>query len=346
MPQYLNFHFDPELFLLNWKNTEDLTLTALYDSGAVQENAEIASLIANGGDFYTIPFYDVLGGGAPVNYDGATNITATEHSGTAQTGVVYGRAQAWKARQFIRDFNSGADPMQSIAAQVAKYWQKWRQNNLLKILDGVFGVTDDSTDKWDAWQLHTTNLATTGSSASAANRVTATTVGDAIQKAVGDNADVFSMAIMHSAVANAFAKLDLLEYRKYTDANGIQRPLRIADINGMTVIIDDGVPVKDSSSANGEKEYTTYLFGTGAIQHANAPVSMPYEEKRDALVNGGEDYLITRMRETLHPNGFSYVLPTSGYTHSPTDEQLSAAANWRLVGDPKGIAMARIITNG
>lgn len=345
MAQYLNFHFDPELFLLNWQNTPDLTLTALYDSGAVQENAQIASLIANGGDFYTIPFYDVLGG-TPVNYDGATNITATEHSGIAQNGVVYGRANAWKARQFIRDFNSGADPMQSITAQVAKFWQKRRQAILLKILDGVFSVADDETDNWDAWQLHTTNLATTTTSAAAANRIAATTVGDAIQKAVGDNADAFGMAIMHSAVANALAKLDLLEYRKYTDANGIQRPLRIADINGMAVIIDDGVPVKASSSATGEKEYTTYLFGSGAIQHANAPVSMPYEEKRDALANGGEDYLITRVRETLHPNGFSFVLPGSGYTHSPTDEQLAAAANWRLVGDPKGIAMARIITNG
>ena len=345
MAQYLNFNFDPELFLLNWQNTPDLTLTALYDSGAVQENAQIASLIANGGDFYTIPFYDVLGG-TPVNYDGATNITATEHSGIAQNGVVYGRANAWKARQFVRDFNSGADPMQSITAQVAKFWQKRRQAILLKILDGVFSITDDSTDKWDAWQLHTTNLATTSSSAGAANRVNATTIADTIQKAVGDNADAFGMAIMHSSVANALAKIDLLEYRKYTDANGIQRPLRIADINGMAVIIDDGVPVKDSSSANGEKEYTTYLFGSGAIQHANAPVSMPYEEKRDALANGGEDYLITRVRETLHPNGFSFVLPSSGYTHSPTDAQLAAAANWRLVGDPKGIAMARIITNG
>lgn len=345
MAQYLNFHFDPELFLLNWQNTPDLTLTALYDSGAVQENAQIASLIANGGDFYTIPFYDVLGG-TPVNYDGATNITATEHSGIAQNGVVYGRANAWKARDFVRDFNSGADPMQSIAAQVAKFWQKQRQSLLLKILSGVFAISDDSTDAWDAWQLHTTNLATTGSSATAANRIAATTVGDAIQKAVGDNADAFGMAIMHSAVANALAKLDLLEYRKYTDANGIQRPMRIADINGITVIIDDGVPVKSSSSATGEKEYTTYLFGSGAIQHANAPVSMPYEEKRDALANGGEDYLITRVRETLHPNGFSFVLPSSSYTHSPTDAQLAAAANWKLVGDPKGIAMARIITNG
>lgn len=345
MASYLNFAFDPELFLLNWQNTPDLTLTALYDSGAVQENAQIANLISNGSDFYTIPFYDVLGG-TPVNYDGATNITATEHSGTAQNGIVYGRANAWKARDFIRDFNSGANPMQSIAAQVARFWQKQRQATLLKILDGVFGITDDSTGNWDAWQLHTTNLASTTASATDANKITETTIADTIQKAVGDNADVFSMAIMHSAIANALAKLELLEYRKYTDANGVQRPLRIADINGMAVIIDDGVPVKASSTATGEKEYTTYLFGTGAIQHASAPVQVPYETKRDELTNGGEDYLITRIRETLHPNGFSFVPPSSGYTHSPTDAQLGAAANWKLVGEAKGIAMARVITNG
>ena len=41
MAQYLNFHFDPELFLLNWQNTPDLTLTALYDSGAVQETPRL-----------------------------------------------------------------------------------------------------------------------------------------------------------------------------------------------------------------------------------------------------------------------------------------------------------------
>lgn len=345
MASYLNFAFDPELFLLNWQNTPDLTLTALYDSGAVQENAQIANLISNGSDFYTIPFYDVLGG-TPVNYDGATNITATEHSGTAQNGIVYGRANAWKARDFIRDFNSGANPMQSIAAQVARFWQKQRQATLLKILDGVFGITDDSTDNWDAWQLHTTNLASTTTSATEANKITETTIADTIQKAVGDNADVFSMAIMHSAIANALAKLELLEYRKYTDANGVQRPLRIADINGMAVIIDDGVPVKASSTATGEKEYTTYLFGAGAIQHASAPVQVPYETKRDELTNGGEDYLITRIRETMHPNGFSFVKPSASYTYSPTDAQLGAAANWKLVGEAKGIAMARVITNG
>ena len=36
---------------------------------------------------------------------------------------------------------------------------------------------------------------------------------------------------------------DLLEYWKYTDANGMQRPTNMASWNGRTVLIDDDVPV-------------------------------------------------------------------------------------------------------
>lgn len=338
MAEYLGYPFDPELFLYNWQNEKDLTLTAMFDSGAVQANGTIANLIANGSSIYTIPFYKTIGG-EPDNYDGKTDITITEPEGSAQMGVVYGRAHGWRDRDFIRDYNSGADPMKQITSQVAKYWQKQRQAILIKILNGVFGVAGAE------WALHTTNLAATGSSVAAENKLGATTVADAIQKAVGDASGEFGLAIMHSKVANGLAGLDLLEYRKYTDINGIQRNLNIADINGLTVIIDDGVPTADSSSATGQKEYTTYLFGNGAIQYAKASVDKPVETTRDAKTDGGYNELITRIRETIHPNGFKFVLPES-FEASPTNAQLEATANWELVANPKGIAMARIISNG
>lgn len=344
MATYLGYNFDPELFLLNWQAAEDPTMTALVESGAVQNNATIQGLIANGGDFYTIPFYDVLNGTVH-NYDGATDIVPTYTSGKAQNGIVFGRDAAWGEKQFVRDYNSGADPMKQITSQTAKFWQKQRQNVLLKILGGIFSIADDSTEAWDKWQMHTTNLAATGSSVSEANKVGAATAAETIQKAVGDNSGIFSMAMMHSSVALALAKLEQLEFRKYTDANGVQRPLRVADWNGMTVIVDDGVPTAASSSASGATEYTTYLFGNGAFQHATAPVTAPVETHRDPLKNGGENYLITRIRETYHPNGFSFAKP-GDYVASPTDAQLAAAANWKLVGDPKSIAIARLITNG
>lgn len=339
MAEYLGYPFDPELFLYNWENEKDLTLTAMFESGAVQANGTIANLIANGSNLYTIPFYKTIGG-EPDNYDGKTDITVDEPEGDAQMGVVYGRAHGWKDKDFIRDFNSGADPMKQITSQVAKYWQKQRQAILIRILNGVFGVTGNAD-----WALHTTNLATTGNTVEAGNKLGATTVADAIQKAVGDASGEFGLAVMHSKVANGLAGLDLLEFRKYTDANGIQRNLNIADINGMTVIIDDGVPMVDSGSASGQKEYTTYLFGNGAIQFAKAKVDTPVETTRDAKTAGGHNELITRVRETLHPNGFKFIVP-SGMTASPTNDQLGAKANWDIVANPKGIAMARIISNG
>lgn len=346
---FLGYPFDEEIFLMNWRAAQDPTRTAMIDSGAVQRNAEIARMIANGSNLYTIPFYNVLGG-TDDNYDGTTDMTVTDPTGSSQTGVVYGRMHAWRDKDFIRDFNSGANPMQQISSQVAKYWNKKRQNRLIGIMNGIFGITDDESDYWDAWQLHSTNIAFSASSGTAgdANNVGESAAAEAIQKAVGDNAGIFSMAIMHSKVALNLAKQNLLQFRKYTDASGIERTINIADWNGYTVIIDDGVPATTNAKDTSAKDYTTYLFGSGAIQFAEAPVDTPVETDRTVLTAGGYNILATRLRETLHPNGFSYTLPTASGTivSSPTDTQLATAAQWKVVVDPKLIPIARIISNG
>lgn len=344
MPSNLNFHFDPELFLLNWRAAVDPTLTALYESGAVVDDDTIRQMIANGGNFYTIPQYAPLlfdnSTNAPQNYDGNTNVSGTETSDVAQSGVVFSRMKSWLARDFVRDFNR-ADPMGSITAQVAKYWNKYRQSLMIGLLNAVFGITGNA-----AWTKHTTNLVvTSATAATAANKMGATTVGDAIQAACGDNKGIFSLAVMHSKVAQNLANLDLLEFRKYTDAQGITRQLNIADINGLTVIVDDGVPTAANSKQATETDYTTYLLGAGAILRADAPIEHPVEQIRDAITNGGQEQLITRVRETMHPNGFSFAQPAN-MAVSPADAVLTATANWSIIADPKTIAMARIITNG
>lgn len=342
MATYLGYPFDPELFNYNWANAKDPTLTAMFESGAVAANSELAALIANGSDFYTLPFYKVIGG-TPENYDGATDITLTDPSASAQNGIVFGRAHGWKEKDFIVDYNSGADPMQQIVSQVGKYWQKQRQSIMLKILNAVFGITGN-TD----WTAHTTDISSTNATVADANKMGATTIGDAIQKAVGDNQDAFSLVFMHSKVATNMAGLKLLDFLKYTDANGVERPLRIGTINGMTVVVDDSCPTTAAVTGESPKAatYTTYVLGLGALQFAKAPVKVPSEIIREALTGGGYDALVTRIRETIHPNGFSFTKPNSGYTASPTDAQLAAAANWSIVADPKTIALAKIVTNG
>lgn len=342
--QFLNFPFDEELFLMQWRAAQDPVITALLQSGALVEDAQIKNIIQNGSNLYTIPFYNVLGG-VEENYDGNTDITETEHSGSSQTGVVYGRAHAWMDRDFVHDFNSGADPMKSIVSQTSHFWAKKKQARMVQILTAIFGIADDNTPNWDAWQNHTTDITTVASTVTEANMVDAASAADAMQKACGDNAGIFNMAVMHSKVAANLAKQQLLQYRKYTDIQGIERTVNIADWNGLTVIIDDGVPAVDSTEATGEKEYTTYLFGRGALLGAPAPVKHPVETGREAKKHGGYDFLVNRMRETIHPNGFSWVADMSN-TSSPTDTLLGSSASWKLAVDAKLIPMARIISNG
>lgn len=341
---FLNFPFDEELFLMQWRAAEDPTKTALLQCGAMVEDATIRRMIANGSNLYTIPVYNVLGGDED-NYDGQTNITETETSGKSQSGVVYGRAHSWADRDFIYDFNSGANPMASIVAQTSKYWAKKRQSRLVGILGGIFGITDDSSNEWDGWQLHTLDISTKTTSVSEANKVGASAAGECMQKANGDNSDIYSMAVMHSKIAFNLAALGLLEFRKYTDQNGIERTLNIADWNGLTVVVDDGVHTAQNSTATSEVDYSTYLFGRGAILYAPAPVKNPVERGREPKKNGGYDFIINRLRETIHPNGFTFTADVSTNV-SPQDSVLTAASSWKIVADPKTIPIARIISNG
>lgn len=330
---FLGYPFDEELFLMQWQAAQDPVKLAMLKSGAIQSNATIKSLISNGSNMYTIPFYNVLGG-EPDNYDGQTNITTTEPTASYQSGVVYGRAHGWKDRDFIHDFNSGADPMKQISTQVSRFWDKKRQATVLKILDGVFGSTDDTGGYLTSWKKHTVDISEVGDGV-----MTETTMGDAAQAAVGDNADIFSLCWMHSKVAQNLANLQLLTFRKYTDPNGIERQLKIADYNGKTVIVDDDCPY---DSVGGT--YTTYALGLGAIHYADAPVKTPVEIHREAKEQGGFDELITRLRETYHPNGFTFKLPAS--VISPTNAQLGTAANWLISVDPKLIPLVKIISKG
>lgn len=330
--------FDEEIFMQMWSEAPDPYLAAMIQSGAVVEDAVIAGKIANNGNIYTIPFYNTLDG-EDQNYDGQTDIEVEEVGGGSQTGVVYGRAKGFFARNFTTEL-SGADPMGNIVATIARYWQKRRQKRLIGICDAVFGITGGG-DYETRWADHTLDLSS-GADADA-RVIQETDLNDLATQACGDHKDQFALAVMHSNVAKTLENKQLLEYWKYTDANGIQRPMNIASANGYTVLVDDGVPC---ATAGKLKKYTTYLLGNGVIRTAKGRVDRPVENNREAKKNGGQDELITRMRETLHPNGFSFKIPEEDWTESPTDAQLFDTENWSIKFDPKAIPMAKLVTNG
>lgn len=335
----LGFPYDEEIFNYSWKSTPDMVLTSMLESGAVVRDAEIASLISNGSNFFTTPFYDVLGGVEDV-YNGVNDFTGATLAGNTYSGVVYGRMAKWSAKSFIKDFNSGADPMAQIVSGVANFWIKQRQTRFIGILNAIFGITGDAD-----FATHITNIATTGESVDPElNKIGATTISDATIKANGDNASAYSLAIMHSAVANRLANLQLLEFSKYTDSAGITRSLPIGTINGMTVIVNDGVPTEDSASATGNKEYTTFILGQGAVGYAEAPVDTPSEMDRDPNKNGGVDMIYTRIRECFAPYGFSFKGDVTTDVGIP-DTVLLDSANWERKMPAKSVFMTKLVTN-
>lgn len=445
----LSFPFDEEIFNYQWKQTPDLILTTLLQSGAVVQDSEIANLISNGSNFFNTPYYDLLGGTEQV-YNGVNDFTYDTLSGGTYAGCVYGRMKAWSAISFIKDFNSGADPMAQIVNGVAQYWIKARQTRLVGLLTAVFGITGNVE-----WDKHKTDVSAVGNAQSEkatgtteptadgnitvivtasgmtgspisvtvailnaddlagvatkiatalngnatisamftattdtasviltkdaigafdstlsigftdtgttgyvlgasidntvattmadANYIGATSISDATVKACGDNAQGFSLAIMHSVVANKLAVLQLLNYSKYTDASGIQRDLPIGTVNGKTVIVNDNVPVA-VSPVEGEFEYTTYVLGQGSIRYASAPVDVPSEMQRDPKVAGGVDMIYTRLRECMTPYGFSFKGDVTTDKGVP-DSVFLASASWELKMPAKSIMLARIITN-
>lgn len=323
-----SFPYDEELFNYYWGEATDPVRDALLASGAVVNDSTIGAMIQNGSNKYTMPYYDLLGGEED-NYDGKTDITATEATGNALSGVVFGRAHAFKVKSFINDFNSGAKPLQYAATKVGDWYNHKRQKRMLGILGGVAQVADFKSHVID-----------TGAA------IDAGTLGDAAVDALGDNAESLTLAFMHSKVANALAKKELLEFAKYTDENGIERQIRnLAYINGMTVVVDDSAPMTPAVTSGTAKPatYTTYLLGSGFVRYAKANVEKPSEPSRDPKTNGGEDYIYTRIRETIHPYGFSFKEP-SGMGDSPTDAQLFAKANWELKYDPKVVPFVAVTT--
>lgn len=333
--QNLRYHYDEELFNNRWASEVDPTTLVLLESGAVVNDATIQNMISGGGNYYTIPFYKDLTGNVQ-DYDGATTIVSTDTEDGVQSGFVYGEAKGFKDTVFVRDF-TGADPMGNIVARIAKFWNKQKQNRLLSVLQGIFAITGDAD-----WAKHTTNIATTGSTATDDNRMGLTTLREASVKALGEHADDLSIAIMHSSVALRLSNLQVLEFFKY-NSNGMEYDVRVGRSGNLLVLVWDGVPVSTSATATGENEYTTYILGTGSILTADAPVEHPSDLVYDAKTNGGQEELITRMRKTYHPNGFTFSMTNMPISPSISDAQ--TGTNWSRQMKAENIKIVRVITN-
>lgn len=358
MAKFDSKSFNPQAFGKYVDRIPNVTKNELAKSGAVGINQNAHDALANqtGSLYARVPYFGRIDGSTSQNNDGGTDIASTSTTTYEQGFVVASRMDGWTEKSFSKNITAGVDFMDNVAAQIADYKMDVRQAMLLAILKGVFSMsTTGSTVAAKAAKefldKHVYNItANTGDAA----LVGAATLNKAIQKAGGDNKNIFKLVIMHSEVATNLENMKLLKYMTYTDADGIERELALATWNGRTVLVDDNMPTEDVAKA-GDVEaytaYTTYVLGEGAIILDDIGDAVPYEMSRDPKTNGGQDTLYVRDRYICGVDGISFEKPAT-ITASASNTDLETGANWNIINDGtkaiphKAIAIAKIVSKG
>lgn len=330
------FAFDPEVFA-DYMAERPTWSNAIIASGILQNDPTIMGLIGDKGNVATLPFYKAINidDFEPYNNDGLTNNTPKEITGGKQTAMLIQRMMAWKAQDFTKEL-TGADPMQHIADNVANYYQQVWEAELMNIVNTVMKLNDMEDHIWDI-------ALASGSTVEDANKIDETTMIFAQQKALGDMANGFGIAIMNSYIFARYQALGLVDYNKYTVTNAVTQEVNLPTINGMIPIVSDRHTVDTSGDV---PKYITTLVGQGAILTAEKTnYEEPYYTDYDPETKAGIEKLYTKQGRVLHPNGFSLNVANIA-NESPTKTELGTSTNWSLAFNAKNVRIGQIISNG
>ncbi|CAH0438202.1 coat protein [Clostridium neonatale] len=289
-----------------------MELSALYNSGIISNNPELDRLASSGGTTINMPYWEDLNGDDEVlSDDGA--LTPAKITAGQDIAVLLMRGKAWSANDLAKAL-SGDDPMAAIGDLVAEYWARRMQATAIKLLDGAFAASNMTNKVLDISSLEDDKAKINGEN-----------FLDALQL-MGDAKDKLTGVIMHSATETQLRKNNLIQ----TELDSNNKPISL--FMEKRVIIDDSCP----TSAG---EYTTYLFGEGAIGLGNGGAPVPTETDRDSLA--GDDILINRKHYILHPRGVKWIGSAAG--SSPTNAELATGTNWSRVYEDKAIRMVKFV---
>lgn len=332
------FYFDEEVFT-KMMQEQDYWTNQILASGIVRQDGSIMDLIGSQGNVATIPMYKPLNihdaNMGALNNDGETNNTPVEVAGNKQTCMMIQRMKAFKAKDFTKEL-TGANPLDNVKAKIQGYYTQVWEDEMMNIAKAVLAVS--------ALSDHVTDLSITTGTIADANKISATTLIDAEQAALGDMAGGLGLIVMHSKIYAAYKKLGLIEFDKYTVGNVIQQEITLPRIGGKLVKVTDYYTL-DSTTA-GFPVYSTYLFGEGAFLSADKNnYENQYTTDYDPETAAGTDKFYTKQGKVLHPNGLSLAVDSIA-KESPTKTELGTAANWSLKFNHKNVKMGVIKSNG
>lgn len=296
-------------------------LSAFWQSGIVADVADLSLQGQEGGAQIQMPFWQDLTGDDQLLSTG-DNLTVANITAAKDVAVLNGRALVYGAKDLVGAL-AGDDPMDAIATLVAEKWNRRMQSMLIQTLNGAMGAL--------AAESPTVNTLDISALSGAASDFDGEAFIDALGTLGDAEGGVVAMAV-HSATYRSMKKQNLIEF--IPDSRG---EVTIPTYMGKRVIFDDGMPVSGSN-------YTTYLFGAGAVGYGEGMPKVPVETERNALVGGGEEYLVSRRHVILHPRGIKWD-PASGVPakDTPSNSELGTAGNWTRVWESKQVRIVRMV---
>lgn len=300
---------------------ETMELSELINSGIAEHDAEFDRLASGPSVLINMPFWNDLTGDAEIMDDDGDHTP-----GKLTTGKDIARRLG-----FVKSFGANAlagnlagdDPMKVIGNRFAAYWARFYQTVLLSTLEGVFAA-ENMADK-----IHDIT-AEIGEEA----LLSGNTFIDATQ-VMGDAKESLTAVTMNSAVESHLRKLDLLKEDEYLSNKG--KP--VYRFMGKRVIVDDAMAYDTVTTAG-----VMYLFGQGAIAWGNGSDAniLETEVVRDGMSKAGEDILVNRRLQILHPRGIKFTESSVAGTF-PTLDELETGTNWERVYDPKEIRVVKFM---
>ena len=325
----------PEVFLPHMMN-KTAEKSAIFQSGILRPDANMAKFLAGGGRTENVPFWNDLSNAEPniSSDDPASEATPQKIGGSKDVAVRHNRNQAWSDAYLVSEL-SGDDPMKRVLERVSDYWSRAYQRQLVASLKGVF-ADNAANDGGDMRHVVATDAV---GAPDVAELISAEAIIDAKQT-MGDAAQKLSVVIMHSVPYSRLQKLNLIDY--IPDSEG---KIDLATYLGYRLVVDDGCPAIQGAN---RILYSTYLVSRGAIAWAEHPpkVAVEVERKPSQGDGGGVEELWTRRQYVLHPYGIKWT-DSSVAGQSPTNAELEAAANWdRVYAERKQVGLVELVTNG
>ncbi|TAN51577.1 MAG: hypothetical protein EPN21_06315, partial [Methylococcaceae bacterium] len=251
----------PEVFT-PYVQQQSLEQSALYRSGIIVADPQIAQLAQGAGSTFNMPYWTDLTGSSDVASDDPAVLSVPDKIGSSQdVAVKHFRAKSWSTMDLAGEL-AGSDPARVIADSVARFWARDMQAMLIASLNGV--IADNAAN--DGGDM-VVNVATDAVGAPAANEKVSAGLLLTAKQTMGDAAGNLTALCMHSVLHTELQRQNLIAYIPNDQAN-----IGWGTYLGYTVIVDDGCPAVVGAN---RITYTSYLFGRGAVGYGEGAPKVP-----------------------------------------------------------------------